>query len=215
MLFDRCKQSTGGSTAVFLRGVVLFIILMVLTTSSIHVHAASTLPPTLPGNPEYLIRVIYSIPTDRLLDYENHPDCPRYNRKIDDAVSRIRSLLETVDDFVNWQITEVFTIPDPSGTRLNFEREANGKGPIKVHIIHGNLETEGKDGYWRDDKGMHSNGGLGPLIEQLFGWKHLNDATKKTVYVFIPDIGVWDESLPGIRGYAGCGQGMLTNGLIL
>jgi hypothetical protein len=143
------------------RGVFCFVIAgMLLSVGVSRPQAGDRLPAPLPGNPEYLIRVIYFIPSDRLLDYENHPDCPKYNRKIKDAVARIRSLMETIDDFVNWQITDVFAIPDPPGTRLNFERESNGTGLIKVHVIHGKLKTEGKDGYWRDDEGKNAGGAL-------------------------------------------------------
>ncbi len=143
---------------------------VVLLSCIIAAQERKGLPAPLPGNPDYLVRVVYFIPSDRLLDYDSCPECRKYTRKVTDAVARIRSLLETIDDFVNWQITEVFPVPEPPGSRINFEREQNGQGAIKVHVIHGERKTEGEEGYWRDDGGKNAGAALGLIIEELFGW---------------------------------------------
>ena len=167
----------------------------------------AAIPNPLPGNSEYLVRVIYMIPNDRLLDYDLSPNCPQYNEKIEDAEKRIRTILETVDDFMQWNIDDLYSIPDPAGSRFNFERENNGNGPVRIMVFHGTMPTEGTSGYWGDDDGRGQSWTIwGRVINDVLPYDDRMELTEKTVYLIFPDVGHWDNAIGNIRGYTAGGQ---------
>ncbi len=176
-----------------------------------NVFSEIPLPTPIPNNPEYLVRLIYLIPTDRLLDYTHYPNCPEYFAKVDDATARIRTALETINDFTDWQINDIFTIPYPPGCRMNFERENNGTGPIRILIVHGTRVTEGSAGYWGDAAGLNGAVLYGRAVEDVLSYSKLPEKTRTTCYLLVPDVAVWDNSLPGFRGYIGLGQSVYSN----
>ncbi|MBN1900661.1 hypothetical protein JW926_04960, partial [Candidatus Sumerlaeota bacterium] len=169
---------------------------------SFKVYSEITLPDPLPGNPEYLIRVIYIIPTDRLLDYSSYPSCPQYNEKITKATNRLRIALETIDDFMNWQIMVKYPVPDPPGVRLNFEREDNGKGAIRILVVHGSMNTAG---YWGSNPSAEI---WHRVVDDILSASKITEKTQKTIFLILPDVTEWDNELIGFQGYIGGGMSL-------
>ncbi len=188
-----------------------FLFCVIILTLSAPVLGEIVLPTPIPGNPEYLVRIVYLIPTDRLLDYAHYPSCPEYFAKVDDTKARIRTALETINDFTEWQIKEEFNIPGAPGWRTNFERENDGTGPIRVLVVHGTRPTEGASGYWGDSDGLNGFILYGRVVEDVLSYSKLPEKTQKTCYLFIPDVAVWDNLLPGFRGYTGLGQSVYSS----
>jgi len=184
----------------------LFLLTIYLFSITMKIYSTATIPDPIPGNPEYLVRVIYMIPKDRLLDYASYPSCPEYNEKTAKAKARIRMSLETINEYLEWQITNQFPVSDPPGIRLNFEREDNGTGDIRIIIIHGEKVTEGASGYWGDASGSAI---WGLVTTEIFGsWEEITAKTQKNVYLIFPDVARWDNSLVGFRGYVSGGMSM-------
>lgn len=167
---------------------------------SLNAYSEITLPDPFPGNPEYLVRIIYIIPQDRLLDFSSYPSCPQYNTKVANIKNRLRISLETIDDFVNWQILVKYPVSDPQGVRLNFEREDNGQGAIRILVVHGSMNTAEYLGSDPEEE-IWDN-----VIDNIFTLSKAAEKTQKTAFLIIADISEWDNDLGGFLGYFGSGS---------
>lgn len=175
----------------------------------------AAVPARQPGNPDYLIRVAYLIPTDRQLDYVVSPMCPgsacvNYTSKVDDAVARIRTVMETLNDFYAWEM--VNHLVPPTGQPMNLERD--GLGRVHVNVINGTLPTQGVGGYWGDATGLNGGNIYGPAISDVLGNATAVLAeTEKTIWLIFADTFVFDTGTnpATLRGYLGLGTNQNSN----
>ncbi|MBX3728141.1 MAG: right-handed parallel beta-helix repeat-containing protein [Candidatus Sumerlaeia bacterium] len=164
------------------------------------VAKALNIPAPLPGSPEYLVRAIYLIPSDRI-----DPDPVAHQARVAHMVGVIRTALETIDDFYALE-AERLGVANP-GVRLNLEREPDGA--IRVMVLNGTRPTAGADGYWGNTTGTDGGAIWFRVQTDLFGApEEIRAATAKTVFVIFPDVGVVDDSVtPSVwRGTIGLGS---------
>ena len=157
------------------------------------------LPPPIPGSPEYLVRVVYLMPTDR-----QPADPAAYNAQVEAATLRIRASLEMMGDYFAAQITG--SGADGPGLRPNFER--NSQGRIEVMALRGTQTTLE---YWGDSSGLDYNHvSWGALVDIFGSATATEDACAKTIHVVFVDSLTLDASGPTFqwRGYVGGGSGL-------
>ncbi|MDK2972354.1 MAG: hypothetical protein PWP23_2109 [Candidatus Sumerlaeota bacterium] len=166
------------------------------------VEKTLSIPARLPNQPEYLVRAIYLMPTDRV---PSDPD--EYDARVARMTGIIRTALETISDFYAYE-AERLGVASP-GPTLNLEREADGS--VRVMVLHGSRPTKGADGYWGDDTGNSWNPWF-RTIEDLFGdYDGEAAATEKTVYLMFPDILEIDDSVTPSVWHAHIGAGSSIN----
>lgn len=164
------------------------------------------LPPVIAGTPEYAVRVIFLMPTDR-----TPGDPGDHAARVAAATTKIRCALEAVSDFYasEQELTGV-SIP---GKPVNFERELDGQ--IRVIALDGTKTTSGATGYWGDTTGLNGGNIYFNTLTDIFGsTTNAQLACEKTSFVFFPDTLTIDASggSPVFRGYLGLGSSAGTNG---
>ncbi|MDX2176803.1 MAG: right-handed parallel beta-helix repeat-containing protein [Candidatus Sumerlaeia bacterium] len=166
------------------------------------IRRAIPLPAREAGSPDYLVRVIFLMPTDR-----QPADPGDYQAKVDEATLRIQASLETFGDYLESQM--VAWGVDASGRRPNFERDSNGK--IKVIALNGTMPTEGASGYWGDSTGLNAHGNVyfNAMTDIWGGYNAGIAACSNTVYMIFADTLRIDGTTipPTWRGYLGGGSG--------
>lgn len=159
-----------------------------------------TLPTPIPGSPEYLVRCLYLMPTDR-----QPADPGAMQAQVSEATQRIRAAMEAYSDYMEHE-TRVWLGITP-GARPNLERETDGE--VRVIPVLGRLPTSGSTGYWGDDEGLFAHGWVWwRSLEDIWGNDdQVNAATRKTVFIIFADVLTIDDSTnpPTWRGYIGAG----------
>lgn len=158
------------------------------------------IPERLPNNPEYLVRVLYLVPTDRA-----PADQGAFDAKAADAAGRIRLILESMSAYYRWEM--VNTEASDSGERVNFERDANGE--IRVMPLRGRMPVKGTAGYWGDTVGLNWVEVYYRVLDDIFGDSTMRKAaTEKTVYIIFGDVMdvVLVDGFIELRGYVGAGS---------
>jgi hypothetical protein len=165
------------------------------------------LPPVIAGTPEYAVRVIFLMPTDRSpADPGDHAD------RVDEATIKIRCALEAISDF--YASEQELAGVSVTGKPVNFERELDGQ--IRVIALDGTKATEGAAGYWGDTTGL--NGGnvyFNALIDIFGSTTNAQLACEKTAFIIFPDTLRMEDTGGGtvaFRGYLGLGSSAGTNG---
>jgi len=163
------------------------------------VAPAAALPTPIPGSPEYLVRVVYVVPSDR------SPDLVSPN--FDDATARIRTALEAVNDFYAYSM-EQHGAASP-GKQLNLERESDGQ--IRVIPFAATVPTSGTaTSFWGNDATGLDGNSLSVAIKQVFGTSLLT-MTEKTVYILFTDTFYFDTSTAPATGRGAFGLGVMLN----
>lgn len=161
---------------------------------------ALDIPAPLPGSPQYLVRAIYLIPSDRI-----DSDPVAHQARVAHMVGVIRTALETIDDYYALE-TERLGVANP-GVRLNLEREPGGD--VRVLVLNGPRPTTGADGYWGNTTGTDGGAIWFRVQSDLFGApEDIRAATAKTSFLIFPDVGAVDDSVtPSVwRGTIGLGS---------
>ncbi len=164
------------------------------------------LPPPTSGSPEYLIRVIHLIPTDRVPALSAD-----YATKVANITARARVMLEGLNDFYIDEQEQHGLTP---GKPMNIEREADGQ--IRVIILEGTRPTTGASGYWGNTTGLDGNAVYFNSLTDIFGsYTAAVAASQKTSWIILPDTLTVESDGSGgqiYRGYMGLGGSAGTQG---